>query len=309
MEAGQAVLQAARQARQDQGDLPRRRLSRHAAGRARPSPESRRMKATFEPLVPGTLPRSQHQLYRAPEASATTPKAFGRWAADRIERGDPVRGSGHRSRGLPGAGAELRRLLPAAARLLRAGARDLRRVRRPAGLRRGHLRLRPDRHDVRLRQVRLRAGHDHLRQGDDLRLLPDRRDDRLRPAVRTVQARRHHFYHGYTFGGHPVSAAVAMANLDIFEREGLNQHVTRTPPAFRRDPGEAAGPADRRRRPRRRATSTASSWSRTRPPRRRSTTTSPSGCCAASCPRRCSTPACTAAPTTAATPWSSSPRR
>jgi adenosylmethionine-8-amino-7-oxononanoate aminotransferase len=33
------------------------------------------------------------------------------------------------------------------------------------------------------------------------------------------------FLHGYTFGGHPVSAAVGLANLDIFEREGLNQHV------------------------------------------------------------------------------------
>lgn len=33
------------------------------------------------------------------------------------------------------------------------------------------------------------------------------------------------FAHGYTFGGHPVSAAVALANLDIFEREGINEHV------------------------------------------------------------------------------------
>ena len=41
------------------------------------------------------------------------------------------------------------------------------------------------------------------------------------------------FPHGYTFGGHPVSAAVAMANLDIFEREGLNQHVKDNAPAFR----------------------------------------------------------------------------
>jgi adenosylmethionine-8-amino-7-oxononanoate aminotransferase len=41
------------------------------------------------------------------------------------------------------------------------------------------------------------------------------------------------FAHGYTFGGHPVSAAVAMANLDIFEREGLNQHVREQAPAFR----------------------------------------------------------------------------
>lgn len=41
------------------------------------------------------------------------------------------------------------------------------------------------------------------------------------------------FAHGYTFGGHPVSAAVALANLDIFEREGLNDHVKNTAPAFR----------------------------------------------------------------------------
>jgi len=41
------------------------------------------------------------------------------------------------------------------------------------------------------------------------------------------------FSHGYTFGGHPVSCAVALANLDIFEREGLNGHVAATAPAFR----------------------------------------------------------------------------
>ncbi|GAA4518197.1 MULTISPECIES: aspartate aminotransferase family protein [Nonomuraea] len=41
------------------------------------------------------------------------------------------------------------------------------------------------------------------------------------------------FAHGYTFGGHPVSAAVALANLDIFEREDLLGHVTRNEPLFR----------------------------------------------------------------------------
>ena len=41
------------------------------------------------------------------------------------------------------------------------------------------------------------------------------------------------FGHGYTFGGHPVSAAVALANLDIFEREGINDHVKETAPAFK----------------------------------------------------------------------------
>jgi adenosylmethionine-8-amino-7-oxononanoate aminotransferase len=33
------------------------------------------------------------------------------------------------------------------------------------------------------------------------------------------------FAHGITFGGHPVSCAVALANLDAFEREGILEHV------------------------------------------------------------------------------------
>lgn len=41
------------------------------------------------------------------------------------------------------------------------------------------------------------------------------------------------FYHGYTFGGHPVSSAVALANLDIFEEEGLNANVRQNSPLFR----------------------------------------------------------------------------
>ncbi|MGC8479956.1 MAG: aspartate aminotransferase family protein [Acidimicrobiales bacterium] len=41
------------------------------------------------------------------------------------------------------------------------------------------------------------------------------------------------FLHGLTFAGHPVSAAVALANLDLFEREQLNQHVRDNEDAFR----------------------------------------------------------------------------
>jgi adenosylmethionine-8-amino-7-oxononanoate aminotransferase len=41
------------------------------------------------------------------------------------------------------------------------------------------------------------------------------------------------FTHGITFGGHPVSAAMAMANLDIFEREDLCGHVREKEPEFR----------------------------------------------------------------------------
>ncbi|WP_155369638.1 aspartate aminotransferase family protein [Catellatospora vulcania] len=41
------------------------------------------------------------------------------------------------------------------------------------------------------------------------------------------------FAHGITFGGHPVSCAVGLANLDLFEREDLVGHVRENAPAFR----------------------------------------------------------------------------
>ena len=41
------------------------------------------------------------------------------------------------------------------------------------------------------------------------------------------------FTHGFTFGGHPVAAAAAHANLDIFEREDINAHVRKKEPEFR----------------------------------------------------------------------------
>ena len=41
------------------------------------------------------------------------------------------------------------------------------------------------------------------------------------------------FAHGFTFGGHPVAAAAAHANLDIFEREGINEHVRAKEPELR----------------------------------------------------------------------------
>lgn len=41
------------------------------------------------------------------------------------------------------------------------------------------------------------------------------------------------FAHGVTFGGHPVACAVALANIEIFEREELTAHVRANAPAFR----------------------------------------------------------------------------
>jgi adenosylmethionine-8-amino-7-oxononanoate aminotransferase len=42
------------------------------------------------------------------------------------------------------------------------------------------------------------------------------------------------FAHGSTFAGHPVAAATAMANLDVFEREDLNGHVLAKEGEFRK---------------------------------------------------------------------------
>ena len=138
-------------------------------------------------------------------------------------------------------------------------------------------------------------------KGMTSRLLPDRRDDRQRPAVRAVQA------------GHDVLPA----RLHLRRAPGVGRGRDGQPRHLRaRGPRSTTCTRTRRSSARRwrscstcrssatsaaTATSTGSSWSRTRRPGRRSTTTSPSGCCAASCPRRCSTPASTAGPTTAAT--------
>jgi adenosylmethionine-8-amino-7-oxononanoate aminotransferase len=43
----------------------------------------------------------------------------------------------------------------------------------------------------------------------------------------------HSFTHGFTFAGHPICAAVAMANLDAFEHEGVIEHVRENEGRFR----------------------------------------------------------------------------
>jgi adenosylmethionine-8-amino-7-oxononanoate aminotransferase len=54
--------------------------------------------------------------------------------------------------------------------------------------------------------------------------------DRLMEPFRTGTAS---FLHGVTFAGHPVSCAVAMANLDVFEKEDLLGHVRANEAGFR----------------------------------------------------------------------------
>ena len=92
------------------------------------------------------------------------------------------------------------------------------------------------------------------------------------------------FTHGFTFAGHPVAAAVAMANLDIFEREDLCGHVLAQGGRVPRRCSTACATSRSSATCAATASSTRSSWSRTRRPRRASPTRSPSTCCAASSP-------------------------
>ena len=115
-------------------------------------------------------------LYRAPEHLRDDPKAFGRWAADRIAEAiefegpdtvaavflEPVQNSGGCFPPPPGYFERVREICDQYDVLLVSDEVDLR--------------VRPDRRDVRLRGLRLPARHDHLREGHDQRLLPHRRD-------------------------------------------------------------------------------------------------------------------------------------
>ena len=68
-------------------------------------------------------------------------------------------------------------------------ARDLRQIQNPAGVRRGHHRLRPARPCLRRRTLRRGAGHDHLRQGRDLGLGADGRRAGAQGHLRGLHAR------------------------------------------------------------------------------------------------------------------------
>jgi adenosylmethionine-8-amino-7-oxononanoate aminotransferase len=51
--------------------------------------------------------------------------------------------------------------------------------------------------------------------------------------VDAFRSRNGMFTHGLTFSGHPVCCAVALANLDVFEREDIIGHVQKQAPGFR----------------------------------------------------------------------------
>ena len=193
------------------------------------------MKAMFEPVTPGGFRVPNTNFYRAAEMGGPSDdlEAFGRWAADRIEEMilfegadtvaavflEPVQNSGGCVPPPPGYFARVREIC--------------------------------DRHDVLLVSDEVicafgRLGHTFACTG--LGYVPDMitcakgMTSGYSPIGATVISDRIYepfskgdmsFPHGYTFGGHPVSAAVALENLAIFEEEGLNEHVRENSPLFR----------------------------------------------------------------------------
>ncbi|HEX6918716.1 MAG TPA: aspartate aminotransferase family protein [Actinomycetes bacterium] len=190
-------------------------------------------KEMFEPLVPGAHKVPNTNFYRAPEHGDDLER-FGLWAADRIEEAiefegpdtvaavflEPVQNSGGCFPPPPGYFQRVREIC--------------------------------DRHDVLLVSDEVICAFGRLgyyfgsqRYGyqPDIITCAKGLTSGYSPIGAMIATDRimepflhgsNMFAHGYTFGGHPVSAAVALANLDIFERERLNEHVQETGADFRR---------------------------------------------------------------------------
>ncbi len=68
----------------------------------------------------------------------------------------------------------------------------------------------------------------HLRQGATIRLPPALGPSGRRQDRGSLMSHNDDFNHGYTFAGHPVACAVALANLEIMEQEKLVPRVKST---------------------------------------------------------------------------------
>lgn len=190
-------------------------------------------KEMFEPLVPGGFKVPNTNIYRAPEPMRDDPKLFGRWAADRIAEAiefegpdtvaavflEPVQNSGGCFPPPPGYFDRVREICDQYDVLLVADETICAFGRIGGMFASEDLGIAPD-------MITCAKGMTSGYSPIGAMIASDRIFEPFRSGTT-------YFPHGYTFGGHPVSAAVAMANLDIFEREGLYAHVREQGPAFR----------------------------------------------------------------------------
>ncbi len=189
-------------------------------------------KEPFEPLVPGAHKVPNTNIYRAAESLRDDPRAFGEWAAERIREAiefegpesvaavflEPVQNSGGCFPPPPGYFERVRQIC--------------------------------DELDVLLVSDEVICAFGRIGSlfaSNDFGYVPDMitcakgLTSGYSPLGACIVSEKVYepfakgavFSHGYTFGGHPVSSAVAMANLDIFEREHLEDHVKENAPVFR----------------------------------------------------------------------------
>ena len=217
------------------------------------------LKTPFEPLVPGSVKVPNTNFYRAPEHGDDL-EAFGRWAADEIERAieregpetvaavylEPVQNAGGCFPPPPGYFARVREICDRYGVLLVSDEVICAFGRLGEYFGADRYGYQPDIITV---AKGLTSGYAPL----GAMIASDRL---IEPFLHGDAS----FAHGFTFAGHPVSCAVAMANLDVFERDGILDHVRGHPGRVPRRAGGPLRPAHRGRRARRRASSTASSW-------------------------------------------------
>ncbi|MGH9115754.1 MAG: aspartate aminotransferase family protein, partial [Acidimicrobiales bacterium] len=190
------------------------------------------IKAPFEPLVPGSVRVANTNFYRAPEHGDDL-EAFGRWAADDIERHiemegpdtvaavylEPVQNAGGCFPPPPGYFQRVREICDRHGVLLVSDEVICAFGRLGAWFGADRYGYVPDMITC---AKGLTSGYSPL----GALLVSDRL---MEPFLHGPET----FYHGFTFGGHPVSTAVALANLDLLEKEDLVAGVAAKAPAFK----------------------------------------------------------------------------
>jgi adenosylmethionine-8-amino-7-oxononanoate aminotransferase len=189
-------------------------------------------KVDFEPLVPSAIKVPNANFYRAPE-HGDDPAKFGRWAADQIAAAiemegpetiaavflEPVQNSGGCFPPPPGYFQRVREICDEYDVLLVSDEVicAFGRLGEYFGATKHHYQP-----DIVTCAKGMTSGYSPIGAmiASDRIMEPFRYDDKM-------------FAHGFTFGGHPVSAAVALANLDVIEREDILGNVRRNEGAFR----------------------------------------------------------------------------
>jgi len=196
------------------------------------------LKQQFEPLVPSTFRVPNTNAYRASEITGgfldgSDPEAFGRWAADQIAIAienegpdtvaaiflEPVQNAGGCFPPPPGYFQRVREICDEYDVLLVSDEVIC------AFGRLGHW-FGAERYDYQPDMITCAKGITSGYSPLGAMIATDRL---MEPFLKGHES----FAHGYTFGGHPVSTAVAMANLDIFENEKVLENVRDNEGAFR----------------------------------------------------------------------------